>query len=355
MAIEQQSARAMTDFDSSMLPPTGRLGKAFAQRSPFRHVVIESFFPADYATSLLDSFPAFERGNARNEDGELGGKSTVEKIRELGPAYAKLDDVIQTPAFLGWLGEVTGIPDLQYDPWYFGGGTHENRQGQDLDPHIDFNRHPENGTHRRLNLIVYLNREWSDDWGGSLELHTDPRSPDDEITLITPLFNRCVIFETTEWSWHGFSRIKLPEEKQSLSRKSIALYFYTRERPPEELASTHSTVYVDRPMPDHLVAGHTLTETDVAALRNLLTRRDMHNQRLYREVHQLQGRFESDSSQGSHVSRLLRGLRMLWRHRWVEGKALDRPAIKAAMLPFVSRLPSGMREPLRRFWRARDA
>jgi hypothetical protein len=261
-----------------------RHGQAFAGRTPFRHVVIDDFLDAGYAARLLDDFPPFERGNARNEAGEPGQKSTVERIRELGAPYAALDDLIRSPAFLDLIGRITGIADLLYDPYYFGGGTHENREGQDLDPHVDFNRHPIEAWHRRLNLIVYLNHDWQDAWGGSLELHTDPRAPDDRVSLITPLFNRCVIFETTEWSWHGFSRIALPAEHQGLTRKSIALYFYTRERPQDELADTHSTIYVDRPLPERFQAGMTLGDGDVEELRVLLARRDQHNQRLYRDL-----------------------------------------------------------------------
>src|SRR5262245_2882431 len=104
----------------------------FARREPFRHVVIDDFFAADYAERLLAEFPPFERGNARNEAGELGNKSTVERIRELGPSYAALDDLVQSPPLLALVGRVTSIADLRYDPWYFGGGTHENRAGQDL-------------------------------------------------------------------------------------------------------------------------------------------------------------------------------------------------------------------------------
>lgn len=263
---------------------TAALAERFARREPFRHLVIDDFLARGFADRLLAEFPAFERGNARNEAGELGGKSTVERIRGLGPAFEELDDFIRGSDFLGWLGRATGIPDLLYDPWYFGGGTHENRQGQDLDPHVDFNRHPATGWHRRLNLIVYLNHEWQDDWGGSLELHSDPRAADDRVTLVTPLFNRCVVFETTEWSWHGFSRIALPADRQSLSRKSIALYFYTVQRPEEELADPHSTIYVDRPLPERFHAGHVLTDADVEELRVLLTRRDMHLQRLYADI-----------------------------------------------------------------------
>jgi len=276
------------DLDSRI----ASLAAAFQRRDPFRHVVIEDFFDAASATQLLADFPAFERGNARNEDGAIGNKSTVEKIRELGPAYAALDDLVQSPAFLQRLSAITGIPDLRYDPWYFGGGTHENRNGQDLDPHVDFNRHPVEPWHRRLNLIVYLNPQWEDHWGGLLELHSDPRADDDRITRIAPLFNRGVIFETTEWSWHGFERIAVPADRDDVTRRSIALYFYTTERPAEELAPTHSTIYVERPLPERFRAGLTLSEDDVGELRNLLARRDQHNQRLYREISDLNERHE---------------------------------------------------------------
>jgi hypothetical protein len=279
-----------------------RLAARFGERDPFRHIVIDDFLASDFCARLLDEFPPFERGNARNEAGELGAKSTVEKIRELGPAYAALDDLIQTREFLDLVGRITGIPNLLYDPWYFGGGTHENRAGQDLDPHVDFNRHPVERWHRRLNLIVYLNREWDDAWGGSLELHSDPRATDDRVTLVTPLYNRAVIFETTEWSWHGFSRIALPQDKKSISRKSIALYFYTTERPQDELADTHSTIYVDRPLPERFQPGMALNAADIEELRTLLARRDQHNQRLYRDTTALTRQLEVLS--GGRLGRL---------------------------------------------------
>ncbi len=270
----------------------GALAARFQQRDPFRHVVIDDFLAPQYCAELLTQFPPFEHGNARNEAGEVGNKSTVEKIRDLGPAYAALDDLLQTREFLDLIGRITGIPNLLYDPWYFGGGTHENRSGQDLDAHVDFNRHPVERWHRRLNLIVYLNHEWNDAWGGSLQLHADPRARDDRITTITPLYNRGVIFETTEWSWHGFPRIALPENRRALSRGSAALYFYTTERPAEERAATHSTIYVDKPLPERFQAGLTLGAGDVDELRDLLARRDQHNQRLYRDITHLTGQLE---------------------------------------------------------------
>jgi 2OG-Fe(II) oxygenase superfamily len=284
-----------------------RFATQFRRREPFRHVVIDEFFAPDYASELLAQFPPFEHGNSRNEAGELGNKSTLERIRKIGRAYAALDDLVQSRAFLDFIGRITGIADLLYDPWYFGGGTHENRNSQDLDAHVDFNRHPLERWHRRLNLIVYLNHEWNDAWGGSLQLHSNPRAGDDRITSITPLFNRAVIFETTEWSWHAFPRITLPSDRRALTRKSIALYFYTKDRPAEELAEAHSTIYVDLPLPERFQPGRVLDEQDVAELRVLLRRRDQHSQRLYRDVTALTVQLEQAQAaiQAGGVGRLV--------------------------------------------------
>jgi Rps23 Pro-64 3,4-dihydroxylase Tpa1-like proline 4-hydroxylase len=290
------------------------LAEKFAVAEPFRHVVIEDFFDARTADALLQQFPPFEARNARNEAGGIGDKAVVERIRALGADYAALDALIQSRQFLGLIGRITGIPDLRYDPHYFGGGTHDNRHGQSLDAHIDFNYHPVTRWHRRLNLIVYLNPQWEAGWGGELELHTDPYSSEDRITAVTPLFNRCVIFETSEHSWHGFPEIRLPESQRQLTRKSVALYFYTEERPAEEVAPAHATHYVDRPLPAHIAVGHGLTQADVEELQRLLTRRDDHMRRLYGEITELTARNQQLNRVllGGPLYRFYYLLRRLW-------------------------------------------
>ena len=302
-------------LDASVAHRSAELAAAFARRQPFRHVVIQPFFDVDFLDRLRAEFPAFDQGNARNEAGHIAGKSVVERIRSLGPAYAELDDRIQSAEFLDLISALTGIPDLRYDPHYFGGGTHENRRGQDLDPHVDFNRHPLTGWHRRLNLIVYLNPEWEDAWGGSLELHSDPRRADNQMTLVTPVLNRAVIFETTEWSWHGFSRIAPPEDRPELTRRSIALYFYTTERPVEECADPHSTIYVDRPVDSRLLqSGRTLSADDARELAIALTRREQHTQRLYRDIQRLSAELQDAKRV---VDAGLRGQLRLLGGRWL--------------------------------------
>lgn len=284
----------------------------FLGARPFGHCVIDDFFGTAFVDELDRTFPDFSHGNALNEDGEPGGKSTIEQIHTLGGSFLQLDRVVQSREFLALVDRITGIPDLLYDPAYFGGGTHENLDGQSLDNHIDFNYHPGTGWHRRLNLIVYLNRQWQDGWGGALELHRDPHDPQtDEVVRIAPLFNRCVIFETTEHSWHGFEKIALPDNSKHLSRRSVALYFYTRERPRQQVASRHSTVYVDRPAPMHFKPGRVLTDRDCAELHELLDRRDSHNRRLYGEIMRLQAQLDATAA-----GRILNAAkRVLWRRR----------------------------------------
>ena len=245
---------------------------AFQHARPFRHVVIEDFLDAALCRRMLDEFPRFDEIYARNEMGEIGGKAVHMNVRDIAPAYRDIDCYIQTPEFLDFVSSVTGIPKLIYDPDYIGGGTHENRDGQELDQHVDFNFHPATRWHRRLNLIVYLNPEWDESWGGNLQLQADPWNGDAGGPTILPLFNRAVIFETTERSWHGFNEIRLPADKKGVSRKSFAIYLYTRERPAAETAVSHATVYVPEGMPSGLIEGTALTHAQVDDLRTRFER-----------------------------------------------------------------------------------
>lgn len=283
------SAETNDLVNPDVLEHAGALADRFQSARPFRHVAIDEFFQPSVARELADHFPVFDEKLALNENGEVGAKAVNEKVRDLGRPWQRLDDLVQSESFRALISRITGVPHLQYDPHYFGGGTHENLHGQGLDAHVDFNFHPVTRQHRRLNLIVYLTEEWQDEWGGSIQLHKDPYLPpsEDEIAVVTPLFNRAVIFETNEHSWHGFPRIDLPEEKRQLSRRSFALYYYTLTRPADELGAEHSTIYVEQHLPESLKAGQTLEPEQLQHIRNLIAARDQHLQRLYGNIKQL--------------------------------------------------------------------
>ena len=253
----------------------GEIQRAFQEARPFRHVQIDNFLEPNVCEQLLQDFPSFDKQKAINELGEVGGKAVIENVRSISPFYSSFYDFINSKSFLNTMSSLTGVLDLIADETLFGGGTHENLDGQYLDAHIDFNIDERRMLHRRLNLLIYLNKEWEEAWGGAIELHLNPRNPEtDEVKSFIPLFNRAVIFETNEYSWHGFPVIRLPQEKKHLSRKSFSIYLYTKDRPAEEVVAPHTTFYVARPFPSHVKPGQVLQESDYQYLRGLLANRD---------------------------------------------------------------------------------
>jgi hypothetical protein len=255
----------------------------FRAAQPFRHIVIDEFLEPSFCRQLMTEFPAFDPSHAVTELGDPGRKAVVSDLPSLGEAYKRFDRLMRDAEFLELVGRITDIPKLLYDPEYVGGGTHENLSGEDLDPHVDFNFHPRRRWHRRLNLIVFLNPQWETSWGGCLELIRDPwiSSGSGAGQRVVPLANRAVIFETTERSWHGFEQVQLPPGVPVGSRRSIAIYFYSRNRPSSETAAAHSTVYVPRPLGDHIRTGYTLREEDLEEIRDLIARRDARIKVLY--------------------------------------------------------------------------
>lgn len=247
----------------------------FNAEKPFKHIVLDNFFTVGVAHDLLQEFPKFEDKYALNELGKVGGKAVITDIKNISSSYKSIYRYLNSKEFLQSIEDITGIKNLIADPKMYGGGTHENTAGQELDAHIDYNYINGGNLHRRLNLILYLNKEWEPDWGGSIELHSNPRKPNDNvIKSVLPLYNRVLIFETNEHSWHGFTKIQLPTDKQHLTRKSLAIYLYTTERPKEEIAPHHTTFYVQRPLPEYIKEGFTLDTESVTAIKELLTRRD---------------------------------------------------------------------------------
>ena len=264
------------------------LAEQFESAPFFPHIKIDNFFDMNFCLELAKDFPAFEQGFEKNADGYLN-KAYARRVRHddkidlccreditsMGKSYNDLDNVFSSSAFLELMSSITGIPDLLYDPEYIGGGTHENLQGAQLDPHVDFNYHPTTNWHRRLNIIFFLNDVWDEKWGGQFEVHKDPWDENsNDLISFTPMMNSCVIFATSEHSWHGFNKITLPENKSNLSRKTIALYLYSESRPDAETAPNHSTIYIPRNIPEDIQEGVTLTRKNYEDLKEIFERRN---------------------------------------------------------------------------------
>ncbi|NJM87615.1 MAG: 2OG-Fe(II) oxygenase [Hydrococcus sp. RU_2_2] len=167
--------------------------------------------------------------------------------------------------FVNFLEKLTGIEGIIPDPHLVGGGLHQIERGGYLKIHVDFNKHGKLNLDRRLNLLLYLNKNWQEEYGGNLELWDRDMIKCQK--KILPIFNRCVIFSTTDFSYHGHPEpLTCPEGR---TRKSLALYYYSNGRPPEEVSNGHSTVFRARPDED-LTEKISSTEKTKIILKKLL-------------------------------------------------------------------------------------
>jgi hypothetical protein len=223
---------------------TGRLpdlSKKYQAATPYPHIVLENFLDPGV---LKDCIAEFNRLN--ETDGWINYKHYNEDKRGLNkidllPATIKSAiNELNSPAFLEWLSTLTGIRNLQKDEDLEGGGIHQSTRGGFLNIHADFTVHPHHRNwQRRVNVLVYLNENWQEDWGGKLELW-DRKMKACEASVL-PVFNRCVIFNTDADSYHGHPLpMTCPE---GTFRRSIALYYYTIEKNPVRRA----TYYQARP------------------------------------------------------------------------------------------------------------
>ncbi len=137
-----------------------------------------------------------------------------ESIRQLFLAYAN-------PQFIDIMRRLTGIPDLEYDEFMHGAGLHIHPRGGRLGIHLDYERHPITGKQRRINIILYMNRDWKEEWYGHSELWSEDVS--ECVVRSPPVFNHALIFQTNDISWHGLPEpIRCPSDQ---FRKSIAYYY----------------------------------------------------------------------------------------------------------------------------------
>ena len=213
---------------------------------PFKNFMIENFLEESFANEVHDAFPSFaeaqELGKNTADSVNEQNKYQVTDSRLFKPALAKLHETLATPQFLKLLSHVFDIPNLLADPELLGGGIHQTGPRGHLDVHVDFNFIKEEKLYRRLNILIYFNKDWQEDWGGNVELWDEDVKHC--VHSFPPSFNRCVIFETNEISYHGVTAVKCPEGN---ARKSFAGYYYTTEVPEWWDGKYHTTRFKARP------------------------------------------------------------------------------------------------------------
>ncbi|QDH33876.1 2OG-Fe(II) oxygenase [Porphyrobacter sp. YT40] len=217
---------------------------SYREASPFPHIVIDDFVSGDVLQKVIAEFPQPDAGLTFARAQEQ--KKTQYHPKDCGPFTRQLLNELNSQAFLAFLQEMTGMKGLVADPYFTGGGLHETKNGGHLGVHADFNMHPKMKLQRRINLLIYLNENWDDSFGGHLELwDTEMKACQ---TKVSPVFGRAVMFNTDLDSYHGHpDPLACPPDR---SRRSIATYYYTAYEGSEALAPKRTTAFKARPGTD---------------------------------------------------------------------------------------------------------
>ncbi len=230
----------MLNFDHIETQAT-RLAKDFPNALPYEHAVIDGFCDEKKLLVLYEQIPnPVEAGINKSRD-YMFAKNKFEKsaFKDISPLFAELYDDMVSDRFRDALRTITGEP-VFVDPAFHGGGIHQGGPGSYLDMHVDFNTHPlHKDWFRNLNVLLYLNPGWEPRFKGELKMRHKDRP--DIVKLVEPVFNRCVIMFTRDYTVHGYDAINFPEGRY---RRSIAAYAYS---PLEDDTRTHrsTTWYPD--------------------------------------------------------------------------------------------------------------
>jgi hypothetical protein len=233
------------------LPPPEKLeeiasskAEAYASAQPYPHIIIDRLFDDWVLETVLSEFPSPRSNTWTAHDFPQEIKLQSKSERDIPLFTRHFLYALNSATFLKFLEKLTGIDNLIGDPQFEGGGLHQIVRGGKLGIHADFNKHTCFGFDRRLNMLIYLNKNWKEEYGGHFELWD--RTMSRLVKKIAPLFNRSVIFTTSEYSYHGHpDPLACPTD---MTRKSLALYYYTNGGVSDDRhVGRHSTLFQARP------------------------------------------------------------------------------------------------------------
>jgi Rps23 Pro-64 3,4-dihydroxylase Tpa1-like proline 4-hydroxylase len=246
--IDPQELLIDTDIAKSV---GGQYADKYQSGEPYHHICIDGFLPETVLENVvadLENMPDAEASFGRAQE-NLKSSYSPERL----PAYTRnLFYAFNSRPFILFLEAMTGISGLIPDPFFVGAGIHKTLNGGHLDIHADFNVHKHMRVERRLNVLIYLNRDWQEDWGGSFEVWDNDMTK--KMASFVPTFNRMVCFSTGSDTFHGNPEpVNHPNGEP---RQSIALYYYTATW--DDTRKEHTTLFKPRPgskdQADHLVA-----------------------------------------------------------------------------------------------------
>jgi Rps23 Pro-64 3,4-dihydroxylase Tpa1-like proline 4-hydroxylase len=208
------------------------LQQDFTAAEPFNHVVIDDFFTKEVADKIVEEFLPYDSPQWRGQWDNAVENKRLHNVWDLFPETTyQVFNYLNSPEWVNAVEQITGTPNIITDIGLNGGGLHSHKSGGHLNIHLDYSIHPKLKLRRNFNLIIYMTPNWQSEWGGGLELwshDSETNSPKELVKTVDNQFNRAVIFNTTQNSWHG-----LPEKLDCLdgvTRNSLAIYYLTQPK-----------------------------------------------------------------------------------------------------------------------------
>jgi hypothetical protein len=211
----------------------------YQKAQPFPHIAMDQFLPPALATELADAFPVNHQTGWINRDNANNRRRFLQDERKMPEIFRHMCREFNSPQFLLFLETLTGIDNLLPDPYMIAGGLHVSGRGDFLKIHADFNWHHKLQAYRRVNALLYLSRDWQEDWNGALELWN--REMTKPVVSLYPLFNRLIVFNVGEHSNHGQPRPNACPE--GVYRTVINMYYYTARNTDQGIDEPHFTMY----------------------------------------------------------------------------------------------------------------
>ncbi len=222
--------RALSFEDIMDLENLEKAFETFKDAEPFSHCQIQGFFKPEFAAAIEEEFPAFDDDKYWHTYlNAIEDKRTCNNWNLFPPLLYQTFNILNSIEFCAYLSKLTGIVPLKSDPGLNGGGLHSHGKGGKLNQHLDYSVHPKLKMQRKINIIMYMNSRWEEDWGGQLGLwkrsEESPKRAGELVKKLVPNFNSAVCFDTTQDSWHGLAEAVSAPDGQY--RQSLAVYYVT--------------------------------------------------------------------------------------------------------------------------------
>ena len=175
---------------------------------PFPYIIFDECLKSDFAKELQTEILSYPDNVWDRYENPFEKKYTFNKKNTFGKFVSKLFEFLESEIFLEQLSRHFST-NLEIDPFRHYWGIHKYKDGDFLNIHADAGIHPKNKKKKHLTLGLYLSKDWKEQNNGHLELWTGQTANIDNAKIfeckksILPIFNRLLLFECNDISWHG--------------------------------------------------------------------------------------------------------------------------------------------------------